>query len=45
VPPEERYPELAADYAEMHPMFLKEPPSFEEVIKVLRVAEEAINSA
>jgi hypothetical protein len=43
VPPSHRKSELAQDYAKMGPMFLALPPSFEEVLKTLREAEDRIN--
>lgn len=44
VPPADRHAALARDYDEMRPMFLKEPPSFENLIRELRQAEEVLNS-
>jgi len=35
--------ELARDDEKMEPMFLKTPPSFEEVMAALKEAEEALN--
>jgi hypothetical protein len=35
--------ELARDYREMHPMFLTEPPPFENVVKELRSLEVRLN--
>lgn len=42
-PPEHRRGELERDYAAMHPMFLTEPPSFEELMAVLAGAEAELN--
>jgi hypothetical protein len=42
-PSENRVRELERDYEDMKPMFLEEPPSFAEVLQILRVAEETIN--
>ncbi len=43
-PPEARRAALKRDYESMRPLFLKEPPKFEEVIRQLIDAEEKINS-
>lgn len=43
-PPSFRLSELSEDYRKMEPMFLTEPPSFEEICQDLRLAEESINS-
>jgi len=43
VPPDGRLAELRADYAAMRPMFLGEPLSFEEMLAVLREAEQTLN--
>lgn len=45
VPPESRWTELRADYAAMRPMFINEPLSFNEMLAVLREAEQTINRA
>lgn len=44
VPPDPRQARLAADYATMRPMFLREPPPFGRVIEQLAAAEQTINS-
>ena len=44
VPPEARRSALKKDYESMRPLFLNEPPSFEDVIRQLSVAEEKINA-
>ena len=44
VPPEHRRAELAQDYATMQPMFLREPPSFEELLNQLAEAEAVLNT-
>jgi hypothetical protein len=43
-PAEARRAALRRDYESMRPLFLNEPPIFEEVIRQLTVAEEMINS-
>jgi len=43
LPPVTRLDELRADYAAMRPMFLNEPLSFDEMLAVLREAENALN--
>lgn len=43
VPSDYRVRALSADYREMQPMFFGDPPSFEEVIVILREAEREIN--
>lgn len=43
LPPESRLRELGADYDAMRPMFLNEPLAFDEMLGVLREAEEALN--
>ena len=43
VPADERVTELARDYQEMREMFLDAPPSFENILKTLRVLENRIN--
>lgn len=43
VPPPSRTTELARDYAEMRPMFLTEPPSFDTVLSQLAAAERRLN--
>ncbi|MEO8153762.1 MAG: nucleotidyl transferase AbiEii/AbiGii toxin family protein, partial [Rhizobacter sp.] len=43
VPPPSRNAELARDYAEMRPMFLTEPPSFDTVLSQLASAEHMLN--
>lgn len=43
VPPDGRLAELSADYAAMRPMFMGEPLSFEEILAVLREAEQTLN--
>lgn len=42
-PPPPRLAALAQDYATMRPMFLGEPPSFEDMMRQLADAEQAIN--
>lgn len=44
VPPGHRHAALARDYAAMQPMFLSEPPSFDELLYQLAQAETALNS-
>jgi hypothetical protein len=44
VPPAHRQAALAADYAVMRPMFLREPPPFAQVMQRLAAAEQTINS-
>ena len=44
VPPAHRQVTLTDDYAVMRPMFLREPPSFADVLRQLAAAEETINS-
>ncbi len=43
VPPAQRMAELAADYAEMQPMFFKAPPSFDAVMRELQALENTVN--
>lgn len=43
VPPPHRESALVQDYARMESMFLDTPPSFDEVLEVLREAEATIN--
>jgi hypothetical protein len=43
VPPDFRMGELAKDYREMRPMFLNEPPTFENVIDELMRLEQKLN--
>lgn len=45
LPPDSRLTELRADYAAMQPMFIKEPLAFDEMLGVLREAEQALNRA
>lgn len=45
VPPEHRRATLAQDYATMQPMYLREPPSFDELLKQLAEAEAVLNEA
>jgi hypothetical protein len=40
-----RLSELRADYVAMRPMFLAEPPPFEEVVATLADLEHRINGA
>lgn len=42
-PPDSRLTELRADYAAMQPMFIHEPLPFDEMLAVLREAEQALN--
>jgi hypothetical protein len=44
VPPQPRQAALAQDYSTMRPMFMTEPPSFEQLLQVLRGAEASINA-
>lgn len=44
LPPASRLPALAQDYAAMRPMFLSEPPRFDELVTQLQMAEQAFNS-
>ncbi len=43
VPPLSRRADLARDYATMRPMFMSDPPSFDELMAVLTAAELTIN--
>ena len=43
VPPAHRWEALAGDYAVMKPMFLREPPAFDQVMQQLAAAEQTIN--
>jgi hypothetical protein len=43
VPPEFRLSELARDYEKMKPMFLKDPPTFAEILETIADAEQFIN--
>lgn len=43
-PPEARQTALAHDYATMRPMFMSEPPAFEELMRQLAAAEQALNA-
>ena len=45
LPPDTRLAELRADYESMRPMFIKEPLSFNEMLAVLREAEQSLNQA
>ena len=42
-PPETRHEELRRDYAAMLPMFLRDAPAFDEILKTLSTAETVIN--
>ena len=42
LPPESRWPELRADYEAMEPMFMGEPIPFDEILAILREAEQVI---
>ena len=44
VPPESRHGALAQDYATMQPMFMSQPPAFDDLIQALAKAESALNS-
>lgn len=44
LPPDARLGELRRDYAAMEPMFLATPMRFEEVLAVLREAEQTLNT-
>ena len=43
VPPAHRMDALRADYAAMEQMFLNEPRSFDEIMKILKEAEVILN--
>lgn len=43
-PPAHRLETLAADYVEMQPMFLREPPPFSDVVRDLEAAERTVNA-
>ena len=43
-PPAHRLEDLAADYALMQPMFLRDPPPFSDAIRDLEVAEKTVDS-
>ena len=43
VPPPDRHAALARDYATMRPMFMSEPPAFDELLAALAAAELTIN--
>ena len=45
LPPESRLRELRADHDAMRPMFMNEPLAFDEMLAVLREAEQALNRA
>ncbi len=45
LPPDSRVDELRRDYAAMLPMFLDEPRSFDEVLAILREAEQTIHAS
>ena len=45
VPPAHRQTALAQDYAIMRPMFLREPPPFEQMMQQLVAAERIINAS
>lgn len=42
-PPEERFEEIRADYERMQEMFFEVPPSFEEMMETIRMAEAEIH--
>lgn len=44
LPPDSRLPELRRDYQTMEPMFLSTPLKFDEVITILREAEQKLNA-
>jgi hypothetical protein len=44
VPPAHRWAAISADYAAMRPMFLSEPPPFEELMRILAQVEAALNA-
>jgi len=44
VPPTSRRVELEADLRNMRLMFLRKPPTLDEILTALRQAESAINS-
>ena len=44
VPPSSRMDALKADYARMRPMFLSEPPSFDDLLSQLAQAEKTLNA-
>jgi hypothetical protein len=43
VPPMALQADLARDYATMRPMFMTEPPRFDDLLRELGMAENAIN--
>ncbi len=45
VPPDHRVADLRRDFAKMRPMFLTEPPTFDDVLAVLTAAERELNGA
>jgi hypothetical protein len=45
LPPESRLGELRRDYQAMEPMFLSTPLKFDEVLAILREAEQSLNAA
>jgi hypothetical protein len=44
VPPQPRLPSLARDHATMRPMFMSQPPAFDELMQRLMQAEQTINN-
>jgi hypothetical protein len=44
VPPAYRWTALGQDYATMRPMFMNDPPAFEELMRQLVAAEQALNA-
>lgn len=44
VPPDHRLAALRTDYREMRPMFVEKPKPFDELLRILKGVEEAINS-
>lgn len=45
VPPDDRRAALAEDYSVMRPLFLREPPPFEQLMEQLAAAERTINAS
>lgn len=45
VPPDARLPELEQDYRKMREMIFGEPPSFEQLVEILREIERQVNGA
>jgi hypothetical protein len=43
VPPPHRWAAVGEDYAQMRPMFMKEPPAFGDLLQQLSQAEQVLN--